>query len=251
MAVFDSTIRLRQANQPEFSGYTVQVIQNYLNGNPALPSTGVLSGVFYPLKSNPSGFVTSGQTGIFKTQIDLDSLYTQTIAYVAENYTSNATVLNTVTTTGNQTISGTKTFVNQTIFSGDNITGLDRIIQIDYRTVGIRTKDYSVAGGYTGAAAFLDIDNSKYGHLYLKGNTEYGQKVISLSSNDGSANFDGDVTAQNLHVNSGAIQNDNGAVIQLLNGYVGINNSFPAYTLDVNGINKNFLNGNEYSNEYK
>jgi len=85
MASFDSTIRLRQINQPELSGYTVQIIEQYLSGYPT-PSTGNLTGAFYPLQNNVSGYVTSGQTGVFKTQTDLDSLYSQVLSYVSSNY---------------------------------------------------------------------------------------------------------------------------------------------------------------------
>jgi len=90
MASYDSTIRLRQANQTEFSGYIVQIIQNYLNASPSLSSTGTLSGVFYPLYNNPSGYINSGQTGIFKTATDLNSLYAQTLNYVSQNYYLNS-----------------------------------------------------------------------------------------------------------------------------------------------------------------
>lgn len=82
----DSTLRLKQLNQPELSGYTVQVIQNYLTGNVSLPPTGTLTGVFYPLKTNPSGYVTSGQTGSFMTQTNLNSLSTQLINYIDGNF---------------------------------------------------------------------------------------------------------------------------------------------------------------------
>jgi len=88
MAVFDSTIRLRQLNQTEISGYTVQIIQQYLTGvTPA--QTGALTGSFYPLSGNPSGYINSGQTGNFATQANLNSLYSQTIAYITSNYYPN------------------------------------------------------------------------------------------------------------------------------------------------------------------
>jgi len=85
MSSFDSTIRLRQLNSSELSGYISLVCQNLLSGVTGI-QTGNLTGAFYPLNGNPSGFVVSGQTGIFMTQSNLDSLYSQTISYVAANY---------------------------------------------------------------------------------------------------------------------------------------------------------------------
>jgi hypothetical protein len=82
---FDSTIRLRQLNSSELSGYISLVCQSLLSGVSGV-QTGNLTGVFYPLTGNPSGFVVSGQTGIFMTQSNLNSLYSQTISYVAANY---------------------------------------------------------------------------------------------------------------------------------------------------------------------
>ena len=146
----DSTIRLRQINQPEISGYTVQVIQSYLTGNISLPVTGGLTGSFYPLKTNPSGYIGTGQTGVFKTQTDLDSLYYQLVSYVGNNYYPNSNPSNygsfstspvyvvgdqnidglktfssipkvgsaySIISTGAQTIGGSKTFTNDTYFS--------------------------------------------------------------------------------------------------------------------------------------
>jgi hypothetical protein len=67
----DSLVRLRQLNQTEVSGYTVEIIRKYLITGTGIANTGALTGVFYPLNSNPSGystsgqFVTTGQTGAF------------------------------------------------------------------------------------------------------------------------------------------------------------------------------------------
>lgn len=84
MAAFDSSIRLRQINQGEISGYILQIIQGYLSnsGSPIAP-TGNLTGSFYPLLQNPSGYEISGA---FATQEDIDSSATQTLSYVANNY---------------------------------------------------------------------------------------------------------------------------------------------------------------------
>jgi hypothetical protein len=67
-------------NQSELSGFITPIAQNIHN------TTGVLSGVFYPLNSNPKGYISGADTGFFKTQSDLDTLYYQTIAYVDSRY---------------------------------------------------------------------------------------------------------------------------------------------------------------------
>jgi hypothetical protein len=98
MAAFDSSIRLRQLNQPELSGYTVQIIQQYLTGvSPA--QTGTLTGVFYPLNNNPSGYITTGQTGNFATIANVNSSYSQAVSYVASNYYPNTNPNNYLSST--------------------------------------------------------------------------------------------------------------------------------------------------------
>ena len=84
MAAFDSSVRLKQLNQPEVSGFILQVIQGYLsNSGSPVAATGLLNEVFYPLENNPSGYTISGA---FISQSDLDSATTQVLSYVANNY---------------------------------------------------------------------------------------------------------------------------------------------------------------------
>src|SRR5688572_5138713 len=61
----DSLIRLRQLNKQEVSGYAVEIIRQFLSTGTGISvvSTGNLTGTFYPLKSNPSGYITGTQTG--------------------------------------------------------------------------------------------------------------------------------------------------------------------------------------------
>jgi len=231
MSAFDSTIRLRQANQPEFSGYTVQVIQNYLSGNPPLPSTGVLSGVFYPLVTNPSGFVTSSQTGVFKTQTDLNSLYTQTLYYVGQNYYPNTNPSGYITgvdfsggnfsgnlsgvvyTTGDQTISGIKTFINQSNFSGAvNVKNLTQITDI----LGL-AGSISVGNASNNSKLLLTFDGTYDPSIYAIDDS-YNYYPLNLKGSEIFLNqFDG--------------------------GNVGINTPSLFYALDVNGTIGN-SNGN-------
>ena len=87
--IIDSTVRLKQISNSEVSGYILNVIENYLTGNPFLP-TGNATGLFYPLTGNPSGFVTSGALNSYITstqsQTNINSAVTQTLVYVAQNY---------------------------------------------------------------------------------------------------------------------------------------------------------------------
>src|SRR5438045_7123902 len=69
---FDSLIRLRQLNNAEVSGYVVEILKKYFVTGTGInvSNTGSLSGSFYPLGSNPSGYVTgsvvyTSQTGLF------------------------------------------------------------------------------------------------------------------------------------------------------------------------------------------
>lgn len=122
MATYDSTVRLRQLNKPELSGYIVEVIGQ-------IPNTGNLTGAFYPLGFNPSGYISSGQTGNFVTQTDLDSNYYNTLIYVGNNYyPSNnpsgylsSLPSSVVYNTGNQNISGLKNFYTRPQVSGIGI----------------------------------------------------------------------------------------------------------------------------------
>lgn len=121
MATFDNTVRLRQLNQPELSGYITLVA----GGIPS--STGVLTGVFYPYKTNPSGYITSGQTGTFITQSALDSNYYSTLSYVGSNYyplsnpSGYVSSSNLVYVTGDQNISDVKNFTSVPTVNGSGV----------------------------------------------------------------------------------------------------------------------------------
>jgi len=64
-------------NQAELSGFLIPIILTYLS------NTGNLSGVFYPLLNNPSGYL---QSGAFISQVDLDSAITQALSFVSNNF---------------------------------------------------------------------------------------------------------------------------------------------------------------------
>jgi hypothetical protein len=74
----DSLVRLRQLNKVEVSGYILDVTKGYLvtGTGIAVSNTGSLTGAFYPLKTNPSGYVTGSvvrptDTGAFVDDVDL------------------------------------------------------------------------------------------------------------------------------------------------------------------------------------
>lgn len=80
----DSTIRLRQINQSEISGFVSQIVSSILsNSETSIVPTGKLTGSFYPLESNPNGYL---QSGAFVSRSDLDSAIVQENIYIAENY---------------------------------------------------------------------------------------------------------------------------------------------------------------------
>jgi hypothetical protein len=78
---FDSQIRLRQLHNPELSGFVVDIITKYLTGSGVNVNTGSLTGAFYPLKQNPSGYLTSISTGGL---VDYPSLATSNANLLAQ-----------------------------------------------------------------------------------------------------------------------------------------------------------------------
>ena len=114
MANIDSTVRLRQLNQIEVSGFVVEIVSGLLNNSGTnIASTGKLTGLFYPLRTNPTGYLRSGDA---LTQSDLDdsiiqeNIYLSDTYYLKSNPSRYITNSGVVFTTGNQTISGIKTF---------------------------------------------------------------------------------------------------------------------------------------------
>lgn len=105
---FDSSIRLRQLNQTELSGFLATLVQGYLS------QTGNLTGVFYPLAQNPSGYEISGA---FISQQDLDSAITQVLAGVSENSLENFASLNSANIfTATNNFDNTTQFLNSINF---------------------------------------------------------------------------------------------------------------------------------------
>lgn len=116
----DSTIRLKQMNQTELSGFVSQITSGILgiSGTVVAP-TGKLTGAFYPLNSNPRNYALSGD---FISEQDLLSAISQENVYISENYyplsnpsgfisAGGVSSESIVYTTGSQQINGFKTFI--------------------------------------------------------------------------------------------------------------------------------------------
>jgi hypothetical protein len=86
---FDSLVRTKQINKPEFSGYIVDVLLQYLRTGQITgiaTNTGQLTGQFYPRWINPLSYVTESGLYGYATQSDVTSNNTSILAYVDNNY---------------------------------------------------------------------------------------------------------------------------------------------------------------------
>lgn len=86
---FDSLIRTRQLNKPELSGYVVDIILQYLASGTVTgiaTNTGQLTGRFYPLASNPSGYQTTGDITGFATKAEMSGNNISLLATVETDY---------------------------------------------------------------------------------------------------------------------------------------------------------------------
>lgn len=86
---WDSLVRTKQLNQPELSGYIVGVLLQYLKTGAVTGiamNTGQLTGQFYPLSQNPSGYVTTGQLTGLATQLQVSGNNTFLQSWTDINY---------------------------------------------------------------------------------------------------------------------------------------------------------------------
>jgi len=210
----DSTIRLRQLNQVELSGFVAGLVIGYLsNQNTSLAATGNLTGSFYPLSQNPSGYQVSGS---FVSAQDLNNAIAQALSFVSLNYygannpsgylTSSGAVL----TSGNQTISGTKTFS-----SGISVSNYINFSNLFSLYSGNGYPSFYLLNSTNNSNLSFGYDFVGYPYFVSKDNLSPSlRKSLSFSANP-------------LLLNpNGLVGND---------GNVGIWNNSPQYTLDVNG----------------
>jgi hypothetical protein len=234
---FDSTIRLKQLNQSELSGFIISLVQSYLSGN-----TGVLTGSFYPLNTNPNDYQESG---VFVSQNTLDSAINQATSYVL----SQIPIIETsgfLLNTGNQTLSGNLTvsgsvnsttgyYINSTQIADNHANGY-------FNRFNINSGFLFLASSYTGGSMNMyQAGNScwaMYNNNVAGGDTNY---TISANGNNGytfvargSSNqfqlYDYQTLTNILTIDGS--NNDN----------IGFFNDSPQYTLDVSG-DGNFTSG--------
>lgn len=160
----DSTIRIKQINQSELSGYISQVTSEILAiSGTIIASTGKLTGSFYPRLTNPNGYI---QSGAFISQSDLDASTTQqntylsSIYYPISNPNGYAGNLESVMITGDQTISGTKTFDGARIVVTNSSTPIG-VVANGMGKDGGHYIDWTSGKIYWGAIDSLSIDLSK------------------------------------------------------------------------------------------
>jgi len=184
---FDSTIRLKQLNNPEISGYILGVVGNYLPGQ-----TGYYSGVFYPYSTNPSGYIGTGVTGQFANAAAvtnaINTASTQTLTYVALNYLPIGTPLGTGGTGSFAPLFEpiTKVSGNFNIYSSGSIYLVDTTQQV-------------VTGTFPNASGLA-------GYTYVikdwKGNSLNNNIILTGTNNQG---FDSDsISSFNININYGS-----------------------------------------------
>lgn len=205
---FDSTIRLRQLNQSELSGFCSQVTSGVLSSSgTAIAATGKLTSAFYPLNQNPAGYAKSGD---YLAQIDLDSAMAQENAYIASTYylktnpsgylsSSNALVL-----TGNQTASGIKNFADGILISGLPIS-LGNVVSLTGNQVISGNKTFMGNVGISGNTT-ISGNVSLSGNIAITGTGTINGSPIIISSGyqviSGLKNFTGALIVSGAETNT-------------------------------------------------
>jgi len=247
----DSTIRLRQLNQPEISGYTVQIVLDLLSHqNLNVAATGNLTGSFYPLDLNPKNYQT---TGTFPTFIDLNSSIAQLASYVSQNYypLSNPSGFGTGNSTGNyvtqsqliQTsgilessiesqISSFSGFVNLNYATAFNLNATGSYLDNEIKLTGayLDSRINQITGQVSGFNYLLGMINSLSGYCNntfatisnLNATGSYLNNSISLVSGDLKTNY---VTNSSL---SGALTGLSGS-LSYINFTTGLNPGYDLY----------------------
>lgn len=194
----------------------------------------ISSGLFYPLTGNPSGFILPSQTGIFITT-DQTGVFNSNV------------ISNVVFTTGDQIISGNKTFSDiftDNVYSKDNSSYIDisNNILID-NIISVPSLDWSNRL-LTDQNSFNSLD---WENKVLSGNWSMGALTFQVNA--------GIIKAFDLPILSGSLSSGqeqsysfdiNGLSIckiyseydghsGIQNTRMGVNNDLPNYTLDVGG----------------
>lgn len=190
-------------SNPEVSGYVVSIIKQYLSTGTVTgvsSNTGQLTGAFYPLRSNPSGYATTGLLGAYATTANLKStgaylqVWTDTNYYPRTNpsgYISSGQVSlnNVVYTSGDQDITGNKHFKDGldigdspfTFFSAKN----NRVF-VDVA----EANDGFIVKADTNACNYLRVDGDK-GYVYLHdNNAELADRRVGVGTESPKYRFD-------------------------------------------------------------
>jgi hypothetical protein len=241
----DSLIRLRQLSRGEVSGYVEEIISGYLSANSVdllYSGTGILSGVFYPLYENPSGYLTgvpvgyvmSSQTGIFLDDSDLVNYNAAIMAQLVSLYyplTGNPANYLLATQTGD--------------FVGDSETGVFSTYQ---QLTGV--SGYLI-GQLTGVSGYFDGQLANISG-YLTGLIETAVGVSSLNGASGAVNIYG---AGNVIVSTAGsditISGSGGGTVDNTGILVGKNESgaFAAKALTVERTGIQYITGAKYFSE--
>lgn len=130
---FDSLVRTKQLNQPELSGYIVDVFLKYLKSGTVTgiaTNTGQLTGQFYPLRTNPSGYLTTGNLTGYASTSYVTSSDSSILAYVDNTFYPLSNPSGFITS-GDWSGLGTSTGdFNIVGVAGITVTGIDNVIYI-------------------------------------------------------------------------------------------------------------------------
>jgi hypothetical protein len=187
---FDSLVRTKQLNKPELSGYIVDVLLQYLKTGTVTGialNTGQLTGQFYPLYQNPSGYINTGYLTGLATKLEVTGNNTALLSYVNTYYYPRNNPSGYVTSTGLQSGFLTRNQPNFFTFSDSGI----QIFDVPGSTKII---DYSpgtkfVIQGFTSGnwSPVINLEPGLNGQAYISGFDLYARKIngqIALGSGD-------------------------------------------------------------------
>lgn len=170
-------VRLAQLAENQISGYVLEIVLPLLTG---FGSTGQLTGQYYPLYSNPSGYIQYTQTGIFVTNGQTGNFVTydspQFISTIISQFGTVTGLLNNVFYPLNSNPSGYLT----------SVSGLSGEIIISYNNSG-NFNISSVNGSITGSGinifgsniTFSGLDTTQNTLLIYGTTNQFGQIFIS------------------------------------------------------------------------
>lgn len=159
---FDSQIRLRQLHNPELSGYILEIIGKYVTtGSGVSVNTGSLTGAFYPLRDNPSGYLNFLNTGTLVDHTYLSASNASLLAQIALLYypLSNPSGFGTGNSSGNNVDTGAfLSLIDQYHNTGLTLLNLNNSTPFRFTNTGFYID--SLNGGAT-VASKIDFKNAE------------------------------------------------------------------------------------------